>query len=433
MFKLISKLFPRLEMARIFDDGVHLMAGKIGTIIVSLLSFIILSRIISTEEMGNYSLYLMIVNLALLVGLNWSDSSIVRHGREEYVTSKKVNLSFWARMYMFVPIVISFILLFIIFRKPITSYIGISEDQIIWVILMFVLNGVLNFVTFLYQSMDSLKKSAYYAFYQKLIFTLFLAAFFFMKTSTEFTSLLIVFNLSYLITLAISFIGFDFHKLMPYKFSKEYLRKIWLYSWPQLIGFPGIYMINYIDLFVIKKYLSLHDVGVYSVAYNMFSTITSILMVIYTIFMPLIVEYKTKGQYGKIRDYLSNIPYLAAAWAVLVVAGILVSKFVIPIILSDKYVDAVPSFNILLVASLFYFISICLLPFINAFDLIIYSQVFNIIKAAINIAADFWLVPVIGITGGAYGTLFSYLVGMILSISLLAAKKKEVFYGKEHA
>ena len=126
-----------MEYKRILKDGSNLLFGRIGTIIIGLINLMILSRILTTEEMGKYSLFLMVVNLALVLGLNWSDASIVRHGREEFVKHKKINQSFWARFYLFFPMMIVFTIFFIIFSKQISNYIGIERGLIIFVIGMF--------------------------------------------------------------------------------------------------------------------------------------------------------------------------------------------------------------------------------------------------------------------------------------------------------
>jgi O-antigen/teichoic acid export membrane protein len=117
-------------------------------------------------------------------------------------------------------------------------------------------------------------------------------------------------------------------------------------------------------------------------------------------------------------------------WIVLVVFGLIFSRYLIPIFFSEKYVESIPTFNILLISTIFYFVSIWLLPMINAFDLILYSQIFNLIKALVNTVADFILVPKIGIIGAAYGTLLTYFVGMLLSIILINSHKKKI-YGKK--
>lgn len=415
-----------MEYKRIFKDGIHVFAGKVGTVIISLVDMMILARILTTEQMGKYSLFLMIVNLALMIGLNWSDSSIVRHGREEYVQTKKINLSFWARIYIFIPVVGFFILLFVIFNRQITTYIGIEQKLIITLIIMFILNGLLNFINFIYQSTDQMKKSAYVLLSQKVFYLLCLSVIFFNIFRTSLTSVLLIINISFLLAVILNLITFDFKKIFPYKFSRVYLKKIWSYSWPQLIGFPGIYIINYIDLFVIKKYWAFQEVGTYNIAYTGFTSVCGFIMLIYTLLFPLMVEYKTKKRFDLIRSYIKKIPLFTAGWIVLVLIGLFASKYVIPVIFSTKYTQATQPFNILLLGSIFYFISVCLLPIVNAFDLIIYSQIFNLIKAAINIIFDFILVPKIGIIGAAYGTMISYFVGVVLSAGLLIIKRKTI-------
>lgn len=419
-----------MEYKRIYKDGIHLVAGKIGTVVVGLLDMMLLARILTTEQMGKYSLFLMIVNLALILGLNWSDASIVRHGREEYIKREKINKSFWARMYLFVPIITIITIVFAIFHRQITDYIGISSSLIFFVIGMFVLNGILNFINYIHQSTDRMKKSAYVLLSQKIIFLVLIAMAFFNVFNTSLTLVFILINVSFLAAIIINLFFFDFNKIVPYSFDKAYFKRIWSYSWPQLIGFPGLYVINYIDLFVIKKYMDLGSVGVYSMAYQGFSFICGFIMILYTIFFPLIVEYKTKRKYKEITNYIKKIPQLSAMWLILVIAGIMASGFVIPLLFSAKYTGSVPSFNILLMASVFYFASVCLLPIVNAFDLIIYSQIFNLIKAAVNIAADFILVPKIGIIGAAYGTMISYSVGLGLSILLIYLNRKRILFGK---
>ena len=293
--------------------------------------------------------------------------------------------------------------------------------------MLFLLNGLLNFITSIYQSSDQMKKSAYVVLLQKMFYLVCLLLVFFNIFKANLTIVLIIINVSFLLALILNIISFDFDKIRPYTFSKEYFKKIWSYSWPQLIGFPGLYIINYIDLFVIKKFMTLQDVGVYSMAYDAFSTVTMFIMIIYTVCMPLIVEYKTTKRFHMIKNHLKKTPLFLAGWIITVIIGLSLSKYIIPLILSSKYVAAIPAFNILLIASIFYFVSIYLLPIVNAFDLILYSQIFNLIKAGLNIAGDFILVPKIGIIGAAYSTLISYAVGMTLSIILLMAKKKKIF------
>ncbi|MGV8141084.1 MAG: oligosaccharide flippase family protein [Candidatus Woesearchaeota archaeon] len=416
-----------MDYKRIFRDGIHLLAGRIGTAVIGLVSMMILARILTVEEMGKYSLFLMIVNLALIVGLNWSDSSIVRHGREEYLQNKKINRSFWARMYLFIPVIILISVILAIFNKKITAYIGIDSKLIILLIAIFVLNGVLNFINYLHQSADKMKQSAYVLLSQKVMFLISLFLIMLNVFKTNLTIVLILVNASFLLALILNLFFFDFEKIRPYIFDRTYFQKIWRYSWPHLIGFPGLYIINYIDLYVIKRYMTISDVGTYSVAYSGFTTLFMFTSVIYAIFFPLIVEYKTKKNFLMIKKYIKSVPLYSLGWILLSITGLFLSKYFIHLIFSNKYDGAIPSFNVLLIAGIFYFISICLLPIVNAFDLILVSQIFNLIRAAVNVGIDFILVPKMGIIGAAYGTLVAYAVGLLFTIILLYVNRKNIF------
>ena len=416
----------KMEYLRIAKDGIHLFAGKVGTIILTMVNLMILTRIFTTEDMGRYSLFVMVVSLALTLGLSWSDSAVVRHGREEFLKKRKINESFWARFYLFLPVLIVFSVLLLIFNRAIADYIGTGRWVVFAVISFFVLNGMVNNLLRMYQSIDQMCKSAYILFFQKVIHTTLLFAVLFGVFPGKLSSILIIINVSFLIALAVYLIQFDFRTILPYRFNKNQFRRTWSYSWPHFIGFSGLYIVNYIDLYVIRKYMTLIDVGLYSVAYNGFVSIMGIIMLMNTVMMPLIVEYRTKKDYQMIRNYLKKLPLFFSGWAVLVVCGVFLSGIIIPLLFSDKYVGSIPSFNVLLVTTCFYFLSIYLLPLINAFDLVLFSQIFNLVKSGVNVLLDFSLIPQMGIIGAAYATLAAYALGFVLSASIVVIYRRKI-------
>ena len=416
-----------MDYKRIARDGTSLLFGKIGTIVLSLATLMILTRTLTTEDMGKYSIFLMIVNIAVLLGLNWSDSSIVRHGREELVSHKKINQSFWARMYLFTPILIFFVLVFSIFKKKLTEYMGIETNLMFLVIGVFVLTGILNLIEYIYQSVDQVKKSSFVLFYQRLFYVLALLLLFFKIMPATMANILILINISFVLAIILNLTFFDFRLILPYHLNIQYVKRIWSFSWPQFIGFFGLYAINYVDIYVIKKYMTLADVGTYSIAYNGFTMLSGILLLQYRLFFPLMVEYRTQRKFHLIRKYLQKMTSFLVLWVIIVLVGFFLSDYIIPLIFSESYVGAIPAFKILLISSIFFFLSTYLLPIVNAFDFILYSQIFNLIKCAVNIIADFVLVPKMGIIGAAYGTMLSYIVGCVLTGALIYINRKTVF------
>ncbi|MEM3374816.1 MAG: oligosaccharide flippase family protein [Candidatus Woesearchaeota archaeon] len=416
-----------MEYKRIFRDGINLLFGQLASNLIGLLNIMILTRILTTEEMGKYSLFIMVASLAIQIGISWTDASVLRHGREEFVKHKKINKSFWARFRLYVPLLLLCITLYTLFYKKISEYVSMPSYVVLLIIMYFFLMSLVSYLGNIYRSIDVISKAAYIITLHKFFYFIGLVLIFFGVIKSNLILIIVILDLSLLLTLIINLIGFDKSVIMPYTFDMEYFKKIWSYSWPQFIGFTGIYIINFVDLHVIKEYMTLSDVGVYNVAYNGFTLITGFILLINTLFLPLIVEYKAKDRYDLIKKYYKKIPLLSLLWLFLVIIGILISDKVIPLFFSQKYVASVPSFKILLIATFFYFIYVCLMPLVNAFDLILYNQIFNVVKAIINIILDYILIPKFGIIGAAYATLISFFIGTILTSLVVHFNKKQIF------
>ncbi len=415
-----------MEFKRLFNSGSHLFLGKLITTFITLFNFMILSRILSKQEMGKYSLVFMIVNLLLVLSVNWSESSIVRFGREEYIKKKKINKSFWARLYIVLPISILSISLLFLFSKNVTNYLSLNNFFIVFLIVLFLLNIFINSIIRIFQSIDKFNISAYILSLQKFFYLLGLILIFFFFQKSNLFLIFTILNVSFFLSLVFFSIKFDYSLILPYKFDKNMLKSIYTYSWPQIYGFSGIYIINYIDLIVIKQFLSLDDVGVYNVAYQGFKTLIVFIFIINTLFMPLMVEYRIKKRYDLIKKYLKSIPIFTLLWTLLIIIMVSLTKYLIPILFSKEYINAVSPLNILLIASVFYFFSTCFSPIINSFDYIKSQQFTNIIMAITNIIADFLLVPRFGILGAAYGTLIACVFQSILKVFIITFILKDL-------
>jgi len=417
-----------MRYRRMLDDAGHLLTGQAGNIITGLASTVLLAKLLSVEDMGRYSLFFVVVSLAISLGFSWSDTSVVRHGREEYMKRGRINRSFWARSYIFLPVAAAFVLLFILLGERIAGFIGVSTSFLPFLISIFVLNGSLNFLEKIFRSIGLFRRSAYVLLMQK---ALFLVSLILMAAGTIPATLMTVvfmFMASLLISFLVNLRGLDRKVFMPHEFDKQQFRKIWDYSWPHLIGFSGLYLVNNIDLLVIRQFLDLESVGIYNVAYRGFAILTGLIMVMHTVFLPYIVECRAKGRRDEVDGYIDRAPLMASGWLALVVIGIFGSGMVVRLLFSEKYLQAVPSLNILLVSTAFYFISIYMLPVINAFDLVIFSQAFNLLKSGINVIGDILLVPKVGIIGAAYSTMIAYALSSVLSVALVMTMRRRFLH-----
>ncbi len=406
----------------------NMFLGTIGANLFGFLNLSLLSRILTKETMGTYSLFLMIVNLGLLIGVSWADSSLVRYGREEFTKTGQINNSFNSRFTFFIIGSTIVSIGYIIFNERIAFYLNLDKKIILLIISTFILNGLSGLLISILQATGRMKISAYITLFQKGVFSVFLLLIFFGVLPSFFEYVLVTFAISFLFVIIWGIFQIQFALIKPFLVTKkETLRKFWNFSWPQLIGFSGLYVTNYIDLFVIKKYLSLDDVGRYSVVYNLFNVMCGIIMVLYTVFLPIIVEKKTKNQLNEIKRYFNSLWFYVFCWSLVAFICITFSDNIIILIFSEKYIDSSATFTVLLVATIFYFIKIYLMPIMHAWDFMLLFQTFNIITGMINAVIDFLLVPKIGIIGAAYGTLISFSIISCFIFAYIKIKENKLF------
>lgn len=398
-----------MSYKRIAKDGAYLTSSNIGTLLIGLANMAILTRYLKVEDMGRYSLLMMFVNVFLMFAINWQAPAFSRYGREEYVKTKKINNTFWAGFHLVkIPslVILSFIILF---HNSIMDYLKVDMSIILLIIPISIFSGGLILFMAIFKSINHFKRLAISTFSSKFIYFLGLAVLYFWTKESGLLWALLVFNFSYGVVLLINYIFIDKSLFSPKQLNSNYLKKVWHFSWPHLIGLTGVQIIQYIDLIVIKHYLNLEFVAIYAVAYSGFSIICAIMQTINTLFEPLIVEFKTLGRIKEIRRYFYLAIIFSVFYPFVIFLGRIVTPFIFPLIFSVNYIESIPPFIILLFATQFFLINRFMIPLINAFDLVKYYQLNNILTAILNILLDYILIRQSGIMGAAYATLFSFM------------------------
>ena len=92
---------------------------------------------------------------------------------------------------------------------------------------------------------------------------------FFPKTYLTVIIVGLIVNTITLILLSLFLIPLRFYH--PVKTDRRMLREVLSFSYPLMIGNLAAYIVNWIDVIVIKHYFSMSEVGGYQLAYNMFN------------------------------------------------------------------------------------------------------------------------------------------------------------------
>lgn len=289
----------------LFYNYLHLILGKaIGFGVAQFFCLLLLVRILKPERYGSYALFTSVA-LIFAVLTVWTSSSIVRFGREEFITEGSVRKTFWASYFMMLPAFVLCFLLIFIFRASLSKYIGISQNYyyLIFAYILFT-NLSLN-VPIAFQALGKMKYFAYLPLVFSVGFFVSLAVLYYHSFSVPVELVISLFIASHLLA-AIVGLWLLREYITPIYFSGDWIRKCFSYSWPMAFGGISQQIVQNVDQLVIRMFMSLTFVGIYNVAYVTHDYLTMIPMQSVNLMFPLMTTLIVTRDEGKIRRYIEN-------------------------------------------------------------------------------------------------------------------------------
>ena len=405
-----------LHRHKFVRDAFGLSAGRGLNLVLGILSTLIFGIVFSTSDIAMISLFDMLVQMLMAFGVNWSAAGVVRFGKEELQNSESLSHTSSTRLHVIFPIVVAAVLLLVTFRGSVLAYIGSNEPMLVWYLIASLLVATLNEqVTSLLGAREKHVANAMFYVAQGVAKLLILGAFISglvqpsvlgFVAATMWTNLLIV-------LVRLPSCGRSF--LYPVcRVSAEDLRIFLRYVVPQLWGFVGIYVVNWVDVYFIRKNCTMDELGAYQFLYTIFVKFAVFAYVANTLLFPRIMAWK-KEDPSAISRFTRGVPHLVLL-VVMFACGILLVIFpsLFDLFFGDKYAIAYSSFALMVCSVPCYFTSYLFIPVLNSFDRVKYVQTVNIISAVCNCVIDYILVPRHGIVGAALGTFVAYWIKAFL-------------------
>ncbi len=418
---MLSKMKKELAEGKTF-----LQFGFLQTLgqIISMLIPLVIAKLFSPEAFGRYSLSEMILFLFVSFAVTSTTTSFVVFANRERADLGKINKSFTFQISLLTAGLAVFLTGAAIFRNLLINFASISLKELIFICLA-VLGMVLKeFTANLFLGLNMrLKYSLSHLLYGAsgllgiIIFQL-----------TDKISLAAVF-LNYFIAGAVVFAVFfrflDWHSLFPLKYDKKYFLEMFHFTkWLTLTAMAA-YFISWSDTLVLKFYVPLEQVGIYSIAYKLFKGCTLLVYIIPNYFIPFISENVNRPE--KISFYLnSKRPKLFLLGTAFILLFFFLVPYLLDIVYEDKFQEAVPIVRLLLAAALFFFYTIFYGPIFYAFNRYRFSQIAVMIQAVTVLILDFILVPKFGMYGAAAATISSFALYSLLSEIYFQLKVKKL-------
>ncbi|MBA7489519.1 hypothetical protein ES702_00053 [subsurface metagenome] len=398
------------DINKSLSDYSVLLTNKFIFIGLSLLSVPFLTRILGKAGYGQLNLFYLVANIAFIAFISWNSASILRFGKEEYVREEKLNKVFWARNILIGAGILIAIPIFLIFKERIDEYLQFNFAYIFIIIFLLVRIGW-DYNKYIFQATGKLKISSLIELIPRTFFVLSILILFFLNIK-NIIFILVVLIVSQLLTTIISFKWINLGWFFPVRTNKKIIKEILSFSYPLIFSSLAAYVINYVDLLVIKKYFSISDVGVYSLSYNIMRYLHQIIATIIIVTGPILIGLYTEKREDIIKTYIKRlIPQGIFGWSIILVIGIVCLPFFLPIIFGEEFNLSVLPAQILLVGLLINGIACFYSGVITTYKIIKPMVIINIIMSILNFIGDVLLVPRIGIIGAAISSAVSFSLG----------------------
>jgi len=409
------------ELKKSFWDFVTTNIMIVLAVPLMIISESIQARYLGPGNYGKVALFLSAIMLLYTFGVSWLGLSIKRFGKEEFIKEdhlRKTTASFFI-VSLFSFFVVS--ILFYSYRKPILTFLDIDKVNLFWIILIGAFISLIKF--FVLEVLQVIRLIKLYTFLFKLASKIFivLGMLLFVFSILEISVIYVIYVLliSDILIIIIGFLFIKSRYIFPLQFDEALLKKMIIFSLPLLFNSWSGYVINWVDMYVIKYYMTLEDVGIYQAAYKILNTLKSFFGVgLVAITIPIIMVFKTKGEIDKIKNFYIKrlIPQISFSAMILVSLIIIFSDQMFYAIYGEEFNSSILVFKILMASVSFTIISSGLSAIYSSFDLTKIILYFGLSSGILNIVADIFLVRHIGIEGAAIATFLVFSISSMIRL-----------------
>ncbi len=397
-----------MKLENFKEKLIESLMGNVSMYVLNLLFPMIISRIYGVELYGSYVYGITIVSMALLaanLGMDVGLLYFIPKTGNKYISSCfLVNV---------ITSIITIIFLYIVMPHSIIPYLGLvwllSAEQLFFSI---------------YRARHHIKEFFLIRAFVGMGLKIILAYILFKVLGDSINNIIISTYISIIVSLVIYTIQ-NREMFSKLKMEAEFLR----YSVTIILGGVMSLLINYIDIVMIEAMMSKKNVGLYKVGSELALLPSMFLMIVNTVFPPLISKLYHEGKVDEVRKLYEKLTRILFLVSAVTIALILLFADNILLLYGVEYLDAkmvliyraIGQLVNASVGSVWYIVLMTGHPKIRFYSILA--------SAVINISLNYLLIPSMGIDGAAFAsmisTVFINLLGFFVVKKIL---KSKVYY-----
>lgn len=396
-------------MEGLFKKFLAFGAGSIITLILGLITSPIITRLISPDKFGKFSMFNTVNGLIVMIIFLGLDQSYVRFFYDEKEENRKVLLRKSIKYPLIFNIFISLILL--LFFAPISNFI-IGENSIFIIILLIILNTSSIFNRFSLLDIRMQQKAKEYSSMQvigKIIYII-MVLLLYLIIGNNYNTLIISIIISNIFVTIIS-IYIEKQdwvcKIRDWNINTSN-KELFSYGIPLIFSMAITWIFQSVDKVFLNFYSGYDQVGLYSAAFSIVALLNTVQNTFTTFWTPVANEHYKNNENDK--EFFTTINSIMSLVMIFIGIGLITFKDVIVVLLGSNYSGTSFIFPFLIFNPIMYTISETTVQGINFKKKSKYYIHIAIMSALINVIGNYILVPLLGAKGAAISTGISYVV-----------------------
>lgn len=408
---------PADQIHRTSRSFLALGAGNYGAMAISVGTNILLARRLGADQWGSLALLLMASQVLLLAAVNWTHAGFVRFGAVEFAAKGTVTETLSVRLGMLWPAAGLGIAMMLVARAPLAAYLGVPPAYIWLLVVHFSAVCALSLVGAIFQARQQMAHYGLSLMLDKAAM-LFCVVVLPAAWTGQALPALACYALSSLSVAVWGVAVVGLRALRPVWPSRAALRQMLVFSAPLLLtSWAGYFGTNWFDLVVLKKYVAVSGIGVYSLAAQLAGVVQQITVIFATLLLPELSLMVVGGQNDRIRMLMERLlPYWLLGISVLFTVVLLASRVGVPFVFGPTFRDASPVLALLMVASAVLALHNAFTPLVTALGSTWALTGIAFVSTGVNVVGDLLLIPRFGILGSAWATVLAYVTGTALVV-----------------
>lgn len=411
------------DIANAPRNYISLVTYQVLSAVFSFAAVWLITRHLGSEGYGGIVAIIAASQVAQIF-VNWTSTSVVRFGVDEFIDTEKISRTFWVRLIVLTINLLLVILISRLWFPTLADWLKLSPETFWLVVAHFVVTVIWIHVQFSLQAAKLPRVQGLLQMIERLLILVGIVALTAAANLKPMPAML-----CYIIAPAVMiFVGFfKLRTFINVRFQVDlaFVRKVFAYSIPLLpFSLVSYFSGSYVDAVFVSKFLSTSDLGIYFVATQINGIALQLPTLANTLLLPLFVTLANEGLNEKIKSYfMHTLPTITLIGGL---AGMILSAagyVLIPVIFGAEFAQASVPLWILISSSVVGLPA--LLGYASAThssSLTYIAAIAAVFAATVNIALNFFLIPVWGLEGCAWATLSAIFVSTIIFAALLYRK-----------